>query len=191
MGGNREIEIKVQIEDSKGLLAFLKRKGTYLGEERQIDEYYSPRHRDFTRERPTREWLRLRKEGDKSSINYKNWHYDKDGRSYFCDEYESGVDNAERLEKIFSALDIKPVVIVDKIRKKWLADSYEIAIDRVKNLGDFVEVEYKGKAKKEPRIISREMVAWLRQFKPGKICRNLVGYPFQLLFPKEVKVEEV
>jgi hypothetical protein len=35
------------------------------------------------------------------------------------------------------------------------------------------------------------MVEWLRQFNPGRISRNYVGYPFQLLFPKEVEYEEV
>lgn len=189
--GNKEIEIQVQIEKSKKLLIFLKTNATFLGKAHQVDKYFSPAHRDFTKVRPVVEWLRLRDSSGKYSINYKNWHHDKDGRSHFCDEYESSIESLEQLEKIFRSLNTKKITTVDKTRKIYLYQKYEIAIDSIKGLGDFVEIEYKGKVgHQKPKIITQNMIKFLKKFDCGKIKRNYVGYPFQLLFPKEVKYEE-
>ncbi len=77
-------------------------------------------------------------------------------------------------------------------KKIYLFKNYEIAIDKVKDLGDFVEIEYKGKEKnKTPEKITEEMIKFLKDLDCGKIYRNYVGYPFQRLFPKEVKEEEI
>lgn len=188
---NIEVEIQVQVENANKLLAFLKKNGKFLGEQHQIDKYFTPFHRDFTGVRPVNEWLRLRDSSGKFSINYKNWHREKDGRSHFCDEYESAVDNLEQLENIFKAINTKPLVNVDKLRKIWLYEDFEVAIDSVKGLGDFVEIEYKGtNTKKKPSEITEQMITFLKDQGCGKILRNYVGYPYKLLFPDEVKLEE-
>ena len=186
-----EIEIQVKIENAEELTAFLKEKGSFVGKSHQEDSYYSPAHRDFTNVRPVREWLRLRDSSGKYSINYKNWHFDKNGRSHYCDEYETPIQSIDQLKNIFKALNMKPVVVVDKMRKIWNYKDYEIALDSIKGLGDFVEVEYKGKAtKKKPAQITKEMINFLKKFNVGEISRNYVGYPFQLIFPYEVEYEK-
>ena len=190
--GDKEIEIQVQIENSKNLKSFLKKSAKFVGEEHQIDKYFSPKHRDFLKVRPVVEWLRLRDSSGKLSINYKNWHVDKSGRSHFCDEYETSIGSTKELENIFEPLGIKEIIVVDKTRKIYLYKDYEISVDSIKNLGDFVEIEYKGKSTKvNPTKVTEEMVKFLKDLNCGKISRNYVGYPFQLLFPREVKYEEV
>ena len=190
--GRKEIEIQVQIENSSKLISFLEKQAKFIGEQHQIDTYFTPSHRDFTSVRPILEWLRLRKSGKKYSINYKKWHYEKDGRSHFCDEYESEVTDFKQLKNIFGALNLKKLVTVDKIRKIWIYEDYEISVDSIKGLGDFVEVEYKGSlAKVKPATIVREMSEFLKRFDPGKISRNYQGYAFMLLFPNEVETENV
>jgi len=186
-----EVEIQVQVENTKKLLAFLKKNGKFLGEKHQMDKYFTPAHRDFTKVRPINEWLRLRDSSGKFSINYKNWHREKEGRSHYCDEYESTIENLEQLENIFKAINTKSLVIVDKLRKIWLYEDFEVAIDSVKGLGDFIEIEYKGtNTKKKPSEITAQMITFLKDLGCGKILRNYVGYPFRLLFPDEVKLEE-
>src|SRR6185503_11658469 len=96
-----EIEIQVQIEKSAALKKFLKKNAKYIGTSRQIDSYYTPQHRNFIKVRPVKEWLRLRDSSGKFSINYKNWYYDKTGRSNYCDEYETPIENIEKMQKIF------------------------------------------------------------------------------------------
>lgn len=186
-----EIEIQVRIENSRDLLKFLKKSAKFIAEEHQVDRYFTPADRNFISVKPVKEWLRLREASGKYSINYKNWHYDKDGRSQYSDEYETKIEEIEPFEKIFSALKMKQLATVDKTRKIWIYKSYEVAIDSVKKLGDFVEVEYKGKSSsKKPEEITKEMINFLKQHNCGIITRNYVGYPFQILFPDNVKTEE-
>ncbi|MDD5569493.1 MAG: class IV adenylate cyclase [Candidatus Pacebacteria bacterium] len=187
-----EIEIQVNIENSEPLLAFLEKNADFQKENHQSDEYFSPAHRDFTENRPIKEWLRLRDSDGKYSINYKNWHFDENGRSQYCDEYETEVNDLNQIRNIFKALNFKPLVAVDKTRKTWIYKNYEIDIDSVKGLGDFVEIEYIGKGEgADPKKITDEMVDFLKNIACGKVKRNYVGYPFQLLFPGETNYEEV
>lgn len=186
-----EIEIKVKIEKSKQLISFLRKKAKFIFEKRQIDKYFTPVHRNFISVRPAKEWLRLRSSNNKFSVNYKNWHVDKQGRSYHCDEYETNVENLDQLKKILLVLNFKPLVVVDKLRRTWRYQDYEISLDKVKILGDFVEMEYIGqKPKVNPKRITQEMISFLREHGCGKIERDFVGYPFRLLFPKEAKFEK-
>ena len=188
---NTEIEIQVNIENSKSLIDFLGKNAEFKSENHQIDEYFSPAHRDFIKVKPINEWLRLRSSNGKYFINYKNWHREKDGKSYYCDEYETKIEDLSKLKNIFSVLNFKHLVTVDKIRKIWMYKDYEVAVDSVKNLGDFVEIEYIGKSEKvDPKEVTKEMVNFLKSAGCGKIKRDYVGYPFMLLFPNEVKFEE-
>lgn len=187
-----EIEIQVQIEHSEEFMKFLESKAKFVGEFHQIDTYYTPSHRNFTEMRPVEEWLRLRDSSGKFSINYKKWHFDTDGKGLFCDEYETPVESIEQVAKIFEALQMIQVTKVDKIRKIWMYEDYEVAIDSVEDLGDFVEIEYKGDSGEEKaQQIKKEMISFLKSYNVGYITRNYVGYPFQLLFPGEVNFEKL
>ena len=188
---NIEIEIQVNIENTKPLIDFLEKNAEFKKETRQIDEYFSPAHRNFIGVRPVKEWLRLRDSSGKYSINYKNWYFDEDGKSHYCDEYETKVEDIDQIKKILDVLNFKSIVKVDKKRRIWIYKDYEIAVDSVKGLGDFVEIEYIGKEEEvDPKKITEEMIDFLKNLGCGKIKRNYVGYPFQLLFPEEVKYEE-
>ena len=88
------------------------------------------------------------------------------------------------------ALKLNSVVIVDKVRKIWTYKNYEIAIDSIKGLGDFVEIEYIGHDKDiNPEKVTAEMILFLKNLGVGKITRNNVGYTFIMLFPEEVKYQ--
>ncbi len=187
---NIEIEIQANIENSKPLIDFLAKNAQYKSEKRQIDEYFSPHHKNFIGTRPVKEWLRLRDSNGKYFVTYKNYHYDESGKSTHCEEYETTVENIDKLRKIWNVLNFKSLVIVDKLRKTWVYNDYEIAIDSVKGLGDFVEIEYIGSDEKvDPKKITNEMVNFLKNIDCGEIKRNYVGYPFQLMFPNEVRFE--
>ena len=66
-----EIEIQAQVENEKPLIEFLEKEGKFQSEKNQIDEYFSPAHKDFLSTRPVNEWLRLRNAEGQGSINYK------------------------------------------------------------------------------------------------------------------------
>ena len=186
---NVEIEIQVQVENVKPLEDFLEKNGKLESEKHQHDEYFVPAHRNFLDVRPVGEWLRVRDAGGEYSLNYKNWHFTKDGKSYHCDEFETKIEDPDKMRKILKVLDFKPIVTVDKTRKSWLYEAWKISLDEIKGLGDFVEIEYEGKDNIEPEQETAKMVNFLKKLGCGKIKRNYGGYPFHLLFPEEMKFE--
>ena len=185
-----EIEIQVQVDSIEPLLDFLKANAKFQEKRFQIDEYFTPVHRNFLGVRPAVEWLRLRDSNGVFSITYKNWHVDEEGKTQYADEYETKVDNLGQLRKIFTVINIKPLITVNKERDIWIYKDYEVAIDKIKDLGDFVEIEYKGDNHgADPKIITTEMVKFLKDVGCGTIKRNYVGYPFMLLYPGEIKLD--
>jgi len=185
-----EIEIQVEIENIKPLIDLMEKSGKFLFSEHQIDQYYTPAHRDFRDKKPIEEWLRLRNSDGKYSITYKNWHRDENKKAVHCDEYETTLGEIDQLEKILSVLDFKPVVLVDKMRQAYEYKDFEIALDKVKGLGDFIEIEYKGKTIKDPKEIVQEMVEFLKSLKMGRLTRNSVGYAYRLLYPSDDRLED-
>lgn len=182
-----EIEIQARIEHGEKLIAFLEKEARFVGEKRQIDEYFVPAHRNFVSVRPVEEWFRLRDEGGTYSMNYKKWHYDENGIGAYADEFETKIDDLEAARKIVQALDCKPLVAVDKTRKRWLYGEYEIALDTVVGLGESVEIEYKGSKERNPKEITDEMIVFLKEHHAGAIRLSNGGYPFELLFPTEAE----
>jgi adenylate cyclase class IV len=57
----------------------------------------------------------------------KKWHYEN-GIGIYADEYETDIGDKETSKKIFDALDMKFLVTVNKTRKKWMYEDYEISI---------------------------------------------------------------
>lgn len=188
---NLEIEIQVIAENTKPLTEFLEKSGEFISQNHQIDDYFVPAHRDFLKERPLREWLRLRNSDGVFSINYKNWHYDQNKKSlHFCDEYESPIEDIVALRKIFDALNFKQIVTVGKERQIWIYKDYEIAIDAVRGLKETIEIEYKGERTDKEKIV-KEMIAFLKDIGCGALKIGNDGYPFQLLFPDESSFDTI
>jgi adenylate cyclase class 2 len=185
----KEIEIQVQVDAIAPLLDFLKANGQFKNEKHQVDEYFTPAHRDFTAVRPTNEWLRLRDSGGKASVNYKVWHQDTHGKSTYADEFETPIEDIVNMRKIFEVLNFKSLTIVDKVRKTWAYGDYEIAIDSVKGLGEFVEIERLTNENVDVKKIVDEMIGFIKSLGCGKVTRNFVGYPFMLLFKDEIRIE--
>ena len=176
-----EIEIKVKIENVEPLLKLLKSEAEFKYEDRQIDEYYNPPHKNFLLVTPIEEWLRVRNSNGKYSINHKKWHYNADGKSNHCDEIETLVGDFDVIKKLLGALDFTHLITVDKNRTTWIYKDYEISIDTVDTLGDFVEIEYIGNDKSDPKKITEGMMDFLNNLNCGKVERDFKGYPYWLL----------
>lgn len=182
---NKEIEIRVRVADSAPLVTFLTQNGTIKAAKHQRDEYFAPPHKNYLEETPVKEWLRLREEGGQYSINYKNWHYNEDGKSYHCDEYEVVVDDVAKARAIFDALNMKSLIVVNKNRRTFHYNEYEVAIDSVDGLGDFVEVEYKGDVKAgDEKHVAEVMKDFVKRTGCEILSQDFTGYPFMLLKQK-------
>lgn len=131
-----EVKIKVDLNDWKRILNFVKKRDSYIGKSKQLDTYFSPQIKDFKNE-----WLRIRNENSKYILNYKKL-VDKN----YCDEYETIIDNEKKLENILFCLNFKKIGVIDKVREKYLYnEKYEFSFDNVKDIGLFIEIEVKSK----------------------------------------------
>ncbi|MBI2546523.1 class IV adenylate cyclase [Candidatus Woesearchaeota archaeon] len=141
---NVEIEIKINVSESIFMRTRekLNKIATFVKKNRQNDAYYMPAHRNFVELQFPFEWLSIRKRGDAAILSYKHWYPENSAVTTHCDEFETKVENQEQLEKIFKALDIKPLVAVEKEREVYqFKDEFEISLDTVKDLGHFIEIE--------------------------------------------------
>ncbi|MEA3430286.1 MAG: class IV adenylate cyclase [Nanoarchaeota archaeon] len=136
-----EIELKFELDNKNELISKLNKMAEFVTETDERDTYYVPAHKNFLSVYPVREWLRIRKTGDKVQLNYKDWHHTKTCKAISCDELESDVSDGEAVKSILERLDFKEIVVVDKFRKYWKFKDLIIQIDTVKELGDFLEVE--------------------------------------------------
>lgn len=181
-----EIEIKIRLDEG----AFLKvrenvqNSAKFVKKVRQIDEYFTPAHRNFVEPRFPFEWLSIRKRGDKTILNYKHFVPENAEVHTHCDEFETEIKNPEGLKKIFSAINLKPLVTVDKERETYdYNGEFEIALDVVKDLGHFIEIE----AMKEFGTVEK---AREKLFKLAKSLGvdtsnpDLRGYPFLMMEKK-------
>ncbi|WP_405999870.1 class IV adenylate cyclase [Streptomyces sp. NBC_00829] len=115
---------------------------------RQVDTYYNAPHRDFLAPDSISEWLRVRVEDGKASLNFKRWHPIEQPIKTHCDEYESEVSDPQAVTLVLTSLDCKDIAVVDKVREEWMTADGQIAVafDEVDGLGTFIEFEFKGDA---------------------------------------------
>jgi adenylate cyclase class 2 len=141
---NIEVELKFPLMNHEELAESLNTIAKKQEATSQKDTYYIPKHRNFLEKTPISEWLRIREEKDKITVNYKNWHDAPGGKTISCDEFETGIDNAEIMKNIFRVLDFKEIIIVEKTRNTWHYKDVLISIDMVEGLGNFIELEANG-----------------------------------------------
>lgn len=147
---NKEIEVRIQLDDKRQLLNFLKNSAEFLKKSKQIDFYFDPPQKTFvytTAEgyKDADEWLRIRI-SDKHSICYKKWYRDKDtGKYLYADEIELGIEDGRRFITLLENLGYKQICVVEKCRESWKYGDFRFDCDEVKGLGFFVEIEFTGK----------------------------------------------
>ena len=135
-----ELEIKVPCEDLDGLESRLKRMGAnHVEDLDQIDLYFSHPARDFGN---TDEALRLRRENERSVITYKGPKLDKDTK--LREEIELGVEDLDRMSLVLERLGFRPVMRIMKKRTVYELRGIHFCLDRLPELGDFVEMEWQG-----------------------------------------------
>ena len=141
----KEIEILVQLfDDITKCKKELKDKYEYEGTKLTIDEYYyDPLRNNLkpNKENQIDECLRLRIKDNKHYITYKVDRFE--GKKWlYSDEYETEVKDINQLHKIFELLGLKKLLTINNNKSIYKTDKYEIAIEEVKDLGNFMEVEY-------------------------------------------------
>ena len=135
---NIEMEIKVKLtkEEYEKLNKKMKLIGKFLLQSNQQDIYYRSDY--FVSD--NNKLLRLRLSGNKKVLTYKTYN-----NNMYCEEYEVEIDNSNNMIKIFDSIGLKKITEVKKKRYIYsYQNKYEISLDKVDNLGYFIEIEVKG-----------------------------------------------
>ncbi len=139
-----EVEIKIPLDKSTFLSVQekLKQIATFVKSAQEIDDYYTPAHKNFLEPQYPFEWLRIRQKAGKTILTYKHFHPENVKDTTHCDEFETEVSSPEQLNKIFSSLNLKKLITVDKKRETYrFSDEFDIALDTVEELGNYIEIE--------------------------------------------------
>ncbi len=153
---DKEIEIKISLEkDQLEILKnWLKENAEYKGEFHQVDQYFNNPKDSFFKInkkglKDARIFFRVRRADNKNTTCLKYFHYEPENpsRTSHCDEYETKIENPEVITQMYEKLGFEKDIIIDKKRRIYHYKEIEIAMDQVKNLGDFVELELKEQVK--------------------------------------------
>ncbi len=137
-----EVEIKAKIQNHKTALEKIRDLGgVYSHTEIQRDIYFNGDNRNF---KNTDEALRIREipVGDdfKLILTYKGPKLDTETKTR--KEIEVEIDDKEKMTEILISLGYKPSAIVNKVRRIFKYEDYTITVDKLKNLGYYMEIEY-------------------------------------------------
>lgn len=150
----KEIEVEVAFDNSKEEVIEKLSKFTFVGEKEICDiYYYDPLRKNLQPESDLRlsETFRLRKVKDSSYVTYKRQHFE--GKMWiYSDEYETKVENYETIKTIISLLGLEPLITVHNKRRIYKYNDYEIELEEVEGLGNFIEVERLSTSNDEAKI---------------------------------------
>jgi predicted adenylyl cyclase CyaB len=177
-----EIEYKYPLLNSDAVVKFLDKNAELKYQSHQIDTYYDSEsvgyYKDLENGRRIDYWLRVREEGDKASINFKDWSIsDNDG---FCTELESAVAEPADVKGIVERMGFAPAAVVDKKRRAYAYKDVEIAVDTVADLGSFIEVEYYGESD-DMKQAQKLLEQVLSEIGADLGAEDKVGYPYHLI----------
>lgn len=145
----------------------------------QVDDYFIPPQRNFFAKDPPIEYLRVRSEKGRNHLNYSYVHFGRNGWLKATDEYETVVEDPRTVTEIFKIVGLIPKVKVIKTRKYFDCGKFEVTLDHVKGLGDFIEVEAKkdfGGAVRTRKACQKFLDGLKIEYK----VRRLMGYPRML-----------
>lgn len=173
-----ENEVKYRIKsvtNIKKILVFL----NFIFDKKiyQEDYYFSPPHKNFAGTK--KYYLRLRKSDNKNVFAY---HIVQNNLQ--TKEIEVQIKEFNNMLKILKLLDFHIDCIVRKERLIYKKENIEIVLDKIENLGTFIEIEYCGKFTNKIKKQFNELTLLLKLDKKDQVIG--VGYP-DLLMQKYFK----
>ena len=181
----KEIEIKLPLKNPGKVILVLDRIAQVIGKNIvQKGTYYVPKHRDFLSETYPFEWLRIRETDKGAVLNYKHFYPENVNVTDYCDEFQTKIEDAKAMKKILASLDFKEIVVVEKTRHKWLYKDVKIAVDEVKELGWFIELEAENPV--DPKETKEYLRKVLEELEAEVGEEDLRGYPFMVLNKRKI-----
>lgn len=164
----QEIEIKMQLEEpvlDALLQKIIDEKATLVATEEHTEYYLNNPDKSFyfDSEKGYKDALgslRIRMTDKGDSMCYKFRHIDPiTGKTTHRDEHETKIGSGDEALKLFKAIGYTEEIFIRKARTKYQYKDFEICLDKVADIGFFVEVELK-----KDVIDPKEGLALIREF---------------------------
>ena len=189
----KEIEIRNKLLSKEDVLNFFDKRGIKPSVlKHQIDTYYdNPEDSLFKDPNNINIWIRIREENGKLIFTYKHWLPEEAKIKTYCEEKEYPMNSKQELPKCLKELGFNgnfvPFIVTDKTRQCFAYKDCEIAIDEVKELGSYIEIEYKGKNDDDVDMIRKFLNEVLIEInaKVGPADQN--GYAYQIFKKQKIK----
>lgn len=150
----------------------------------QNDIYFSPRHFPFFGADIDNECLRLRILENKNILSYKKFIPETPKEPAHCIEHELEITDIEKLRLILADLRIDEEFTLKKERLIFTYNNVlEISLDKVENLGEFIELELINSIPTDENNFILEEFA--SKFNLTESMRNYDGYSY-LLYNKRI-----
>lgn len=175
----REIEIKLKAKNFENLEKSLKDKGVLLSQPiSQHDVIYTLNNstKEFESAGAKDIVIRIRYLKDRAILTLKK----QCSRELDNLEYETEVKEPDQMHNVLIILGWKPIVEVKKIRRKGTLGEYEIYLDQVEKLGDFVELEKLADDQADPEQIREELFKELETLGLSRNDEETRGYDTQM-----------
>lgn len=186
----REIEIKIrvnpvrseatkEVKDMMVLANKLSEMGCVFSEPvRQHDINYTLKgsRNEFKGAEEGDIMMRIRREEGRTELNLKQ---QRSGESDNL-EYETEVSDAEQVHQMLLLLNWYPTVEVKKTRQKGKLGEYSICLDRVEQLGDFMEIEKLVGEGADPAEVREELFGVLAKLGFTPADEETRGYDTQI-----------
>ena len=161
----KEIEILVEVFDDIHTVKDVLKKYKHIGLMHTIDEYYYDPKRETLKPDKNNQLshcLRLRSKNNNYSITYKDDVFDN-GKWLYSNEYETNIESVEMLRQIFERLGLIKFIEINNEKDIYQSSKYEIALENVKDLGIFLEVEYCTEEDVDVNIIREEIKEFMKE----------------------------
>jgi adenylate cyclase, class 2 len=168
----KEVEVKIRITDLVSIKGTLESKGCKFSEPVvQEDIVYIPADVPMIPVEPGVNVLRIRKQPGKILFTLKQSTV---GNHLAKLEKELEIKDPEVMGEIITLLGFKEMAHTTKTRIKCKIGDYEICLDHVNELGDFLEIEKI--TAEDPSIVQREMIDFLQNLGVNTSDQVHVGY---------------
>jgi adenylate cyclase class 2 len=173
-----EIEIKVRFNNLEQIVEKFKEIGIVFSQPNRQEDiiFLDAKMADYKIVEGTIV-LRIRNENGKLTFTIKQ----QLGRDLSSKEYEVEISNADTMYAMLQLMGFKELVRVNKTRLKGSYKSYNLCIDNVERLGNFLEIECLTE-RADYEVVQNEMLAFLREIGIDTTQQVTVPYDTQIYY---------
>jgi len=165
-----EVEIRAKVGDFDAIKQRFKEIGiSFVKSERQMDKIFGAKKFLDSEHKIVEGGIvaRIREIDDKIKLEFKEISREKGGIELSCE-----APNIEMAVKMLEKLDFEEAFTIKKDREVYSYQNFEICLDEVEQLGNFIEIEKMVNSKEEMDAAREECVNLLKQISPGAEITN-------------------